>query len=382
MSISEQEELLDDICNDVLGYGPLEPVLARDDVSDVMVNGATTVYVEISGKIQRTGIRFRDNQQLLNICQRIVSQVGRRVDEASPICDARLPDGSRVNVIAPPLAIDGPALTIRKFKKDKLTLEQLVRFGTISPEGADVLKIIGRCRANTIVSGGTGSGKTTLLNCLTRYIDTDERVITCEDAAELQLQQPHVVRLETRPPNLEGGGEITMRELVRNCLRMRPERIIVGEVRGPEAFDLLQAMNTGHDGSMGTLHANNPREALSRLESMITMGGFTLPSRTIREMICASIDVVIQVARLRDGSRRITHVTEVIGLEGDVIITQDVFVYDLLGEDANGKLTGRHRSTGIGRPRFWERARYFNEEKRLAAALDAAFADAPTEVRL
>jgi pilus assembly protein CpaF len=222
MSISEQEELLDDICNDVLGYGPLEPVLARDDVSDVMVNGATTVYVEISGKIQRTGIRFRDNQQLLNICQRIVSQVGRRVDEASPICDARLPDGSRVNVIAPPLSIDGPALTIRKFKKDKLTLEQLVRFGTISPEGADVLKIVGRCRVNTLVSGGTGSGKTTLLNCLTRYIDTDERVITCEDAAELQLQQPHVVRLETRPPNLEGGGEVTMRELVRNCLRMRP----------------------------------------------------------------------------------------------------------------------------------------------------------------
>ena len=239
MSISEQEELLDDICNDVLGYGPLEPVLARDDVSDVMVNGATTVYVEISGKIQRTGIRFRDNQQLLNICQRIVSQVGRRVDEASPICDARLPDGSRVNVIAPPLSIDGPTLTIRKFKKDKLTLEQLVRFGTISPEGADVLKIIGRCRVNSLVSGGTGSGKTTLLNCLTRYIDADERIITCEDAAELQLQQPHVVRLETRPPNLEGGGEVTMRELVRNCLRMRPERIIVGEVRGPEAFDLL-----------------------------------------------------------------------------------------------------------------------------------------------
>jgi pilus assembly protein CpaF len=378
MSISEQEELPDDICNDVLGYGPLEPVLARDDVSDVMVNGAATVYVEIAGKIQRTGIRFRDNQQLLNICQRIVSQVGRRVDESSPICDARLPDGSRVNVIAPPLSIDGPTLTIRKFKKDKLTLEQLVRFGTISPEGADVLKIIGRCRVNTIVSGGTGSGKTTLLNCLTRYIDVDERIITCEDAAELQLQQPHVVRLETRPPNLEGGGEVTMRELVRNCLRMRPERIIVGEVRGPEAFDLLQAMNTGHDGSMGTLHANNPREALSRLESMITMGGFTLPSRTIREMICASVDVVVQAARLRDGSRRITHITEVLGLEGEVIITQDLFVYDLLGEDANSKLIGRHRSTGIGRPRFWERARYFNEEKRLAAALDAALADAAT----
>src|SRR5262249_6884795 len=282
MSISEQEELLDDICNDVLGYGPLEPLLARDDIADVMVNGSGTVYIEVAGKIQRTPIRFRDNHQLLNICQRIVSQIGRRVDESSPICDARLPDGSRVNVIVPPLAIDGPALTIRKFKRDKLTLEQLVRFGSITPEGGEILKVIGRSRVNTLVSGGTGSGKTTLLNCLTRYIDDDERIITCEDAAELQLQQPHVVRLETRPPNLEGEGQVTMRELVRNCLRMRPERIIVGEVRGPEAFDLLQAMNTGHDGSMGTLHANNPREALSRCESMITMGGFALPSRTIR----------------------------------------------------------------------------------------------------
>ena len=266
MSISEQEDLLDDICNDVLGYGPLEPLLARDEIADIMVNGSGTVYIEVGGKIQKTGIRFRDNQQLLNICQRIVSQVGRRVDESSPICDARLPDGSRVNAIVPPLAIDGPALTIRKFRRDKLTLEQLVRYGSISPEGAEILKIIGRCRVNVLISGGTGSGKTTLLNCLTRYIDDDERIVTCEDAAELQLQQPHVVRLETRPPNLEGEGQITMRDLVRNCLRMRPERIIVGEVRGPEAFDLLQAMNTGHDGSMGTLHANMPREALSRLE--------------------------------------------------------------------------------------------------------------------
>jgi pilus assembly protein CpaF len=372
MSISEQEELLDDICNDVLGYGPLEPLLARDDIADIMVNGSGTVYIEVAGKIQRTGIRFRDNQQLLNICQRIVSQVGRRVDESSPICDARLPDGSRVNAIVAPLAIDGPALTIRKFKKDKLTLEQLVRYGTISPEGAEILKVIGRCRVNTVVSGGTGSGKTTMLNCVTRYIDDDERIITCEDAAELQLQQPHVVRLESRPPNLEGEGQVTMRDLVRNCLRMRPERIIVGEVRGPEAFDLLQAMNTGHDGSMGTLHANNPREALSRLESMITMGGFSLPSRTIREMICAAVDVVVQVARLRDGSRRVTHITEVVGMEGEVIITQDLFLYDIVGEDAQGKLIGRHKSTGIGRPRFWDRARYFGEEKRLAAALDAA----------
>ena len=378
MSIAEQEELLDDICNDVLGYGPLEPLLARDDISDIMVNGAGTVFIEVAGRIQRTGIRFRDNQQLLNICQRIVSQVGRRVDESSPICDARLADGSRVNAIVPPLALDGPALTIRKFKKDKLTLDQLVKFGAITPQGAEILQIIGRCRANVLISGGTGSGKTTLLNCLTQYIDHDERVITCEDAAELQLQQPHVVRLETRPPNIEGEGQISMRELVRNCLRMRPERIIVGEVRGPEAFDLLQAMNTGHDGSMGTLHANNPREALSRCESMITMGGFSLPSRTIREMICASIDVIIQAARLRDGSRRITHITEVMGMEGDTIITQDVFVYDLIGEDANGQIIGRHRSTGIGRPRFWERARYYGEEKRLAAALDAS--DAAVEV--
>ncbi|MBO4223433.1 ATPase, T2SS/T4P/T4SS family [Bradyrhizobium neotropicale] len=377
MSIAEQEDLLDDICNDVLGYGPLEPLLSRDDIADIMVNGAGTVYIEVGGKIQRTGIRFRDNQQLLNICQRIVSQVGRRVDESSPICDARLADGSRVNAIVPPLAIDGPALTIRKFKKDKLTLEQLVKFGAITPEGASILQIIGRVRCNVLISGGTGSGKTTLLNCLTNYIEHDERIITCEDAAELQLQQPHVVRLETRPPNIEGEGQVTMRELVRNCLRMRPERIIVGEVRGPEAFDLLQAMNTGHDGSMGTLHANNPREALSRCESMITMGGFALPSRTIREMICASIDVIIQAARLRDGSRRITHITEVMGMEGDTIITQDVFLYDIVGEDANGKIIGRHRSTGIGRPKFWERARYYNEENRLAAALDAAEAPPP-----
>jgi pilus assembly protein CpaF len=372
MSIAEQEELLEDICNDVLGYGPLEPLLARDDIADIMVNGAGRVFIEVKGKVIETDVRFRDNAQLLNICQRIVSQVGRRVDEASPICDARLPDGSRVNVIAPPLSIDGPALTIRKFKKDKLTLDQLVQFGTITPEGATILQIIGRVRCNVLVSGGTGSGKTTLLNCLTRYIDADERVITAEDAAELQLQQPHVVRLETRPPNIEGEGEITMRDLVKNCLRMRPERIIVGEVRGPEAFDLLQAMNTGHDGSMGTLHANSPREALSRIESMITMGGFTLPSKTLREMIVSSIDVIVQAARLRDGSRRITHVTEVLGMEGDVVITQDLFIYEILGEDPNGRIIGRHRSTGIGRPAFWDRARYFGEEGRLAAALDAS----------
>jgi pilus assembly protein CpaF len=370
MSISEQEDLLEDICNDVLGYGPLEPLLARDDIADIMVNGSQKCYIEVGGKVKLTNVRFRDDAHLMNVCQRIVSQVGRRVDESSPICDARLPDGSRVNVIAPPLAIDGAALTIRKFKKDKLTLAQLVKYNSISPEGAEVLRILGRVRANILISGGTGSGKTTLLNCLTGFIEKDERVITCEDSAELQLQQPHVVRLETRPPNLEGEGEITMRDLVKNCLRMRPERIIVGEVRGPEAFDLLQAMNTGHDGSMGTLHSNSPREALSRLESMITMGGYSLPSRTIKEMIVSSIDVVVQAARLRDGSRRITAISEVLGMEGDVIVTQDIFLYDILGEDSNGNLIGRHRSTGITKPNFAERARYFNEEANLIEALE------------
>jgi len=370
MSIAEQEHLLQDICNDVLGYGPLEPLLARDDIADIMVNGAGRVFIEVQGKVQLTNIRFRDNAQLMNICQRIVSQVGRRVDESSPICDARLLDGSRVNVIGPPLSLDGPTLTIRKFKKDKLTLDDLVKFGSISPDAARVLQVIGRCRCNVLISGGTGSGKTTLLNCMTAYIDAEERVITCEDAAELQLQQPHVVRLETRPPNLEGQGQITMRDLVKNCLRMRPERIIVGEVRGPEAFDLLQAMNTGHDGSMGTLHANSPREAMSRLESMITMGGYALPMKTIREMIVGSIDVIIQAERIRDGSRRITKVTEVIGTEGDVVITQDLVTYEIQGEDDTGRIKGKHIGTGIVRPHFWERARYYNLERELADALD------------
>ncbi len=370
MSISEQEHLLDDICNDVLGYGPLEPLLARDDIADIMVNGADTCYIEVDGKIERTNIRFRDNAQLMNICQRIVSQVGRRVDDASPICDARLLDGSRVNVIAPPLSIDGPALTIRKFKKDKLKLQDLVNFKSISEAGAEILRIVGHSRCNVLISGGTGSGKTTLLNCLTGFIEPSERVITCEDSAELQLQQPHVVRLETRPPNIEGSGEITMRDLVKNCLRMRPERIIVGEVRGPEAFDLLQAMNTGHDGSMGTLHANSPREALSRVESMITMGGFSLPAKTIREMIVGSVDVVVQASRLRDGSRRIMCVTEVMGLEGDTIVLQDILKYEIEGESDDGKIVGRHRGTGIGRPKFWERAQYYNLERDLATALD------------
>jgi pilus assembly protein CpaF len=370
MSIAEQEHLLQDICNDVLGYGPLEPLLARDDIADIMVNGSGRVFIEVGGKVQLTSIRFRDNAQLMNICQRIVSQVGRRVDESSPICDARLLDGSRVNVIAPPLSLDGPTLTIRKFRKDKLRMDDLVRFGSISPAGARVLGVIGRCRCNVLISGGTGSGKTTLLNTMTAFIDADERIVTCEDAAELQLQQPHVVRLETRPANLEGQGLITMRDLVKNCLRMRPERIIVGEVRGPEAFDLLQAMNTGHDGSMGTLHANSPREAMTRLESMITMGGYSLPVRTIREMIVGSLDVIVQAERMRDGSRRITKITEIVGTEGDVVITQDLMNYEVTGEDESGRMIGKHVGTGIVRPSFWERARYFGMERELAEALD------------
>ncbi|MGR3484970.1 MAG: CpaF family protein [Paracoccaceae bacterium] len=372
LSTAEQTRMITEICDDILGYGPLEPLLARDDIADIMVNGTKRIFIEANGRMIETEHRFRDARQLMNVCQRIVAQVGRRVDESSPICDARLLDGSRVNVIAPPLSIDGASLTIRKFKKDRLKLSDLVGFGSINAPGAEVLRIIGRVRCNVLISGGTGSGKTTLLNCLTGQVDHEERIITCEDSAELQLQQPHVVRLETRPPNLEGEGEITMRQLIKNCLRMRPERIIVGEVRGPEAFDLLQAMNTGHDGSMGTLHANSPREALSRMESMITMGGFGLPMQTIRQMLVSSIDVIVQATRLRDGSRRITHITEVVGLEGDVPITQDVILYDITGEDADGKLIGHHRSTGVGKPKFYERARYYGEERKLSAALDAA----------
>ena len=368
LSAAEQAVVVTDICNDMLGLGPIEPLLARDDIADIMVNGWDKVYIESEGLITLTDIKFRDNAQLMNICQRIVAAVGRRVDETSPICDARLADGSRVNVIVPPLAIDGPTLTIRKFKKEKLTLDKLVTFGSVSPQAASVLRIAAAVRCNILVSGGTGSGKTTLLNCLTRYIDSGERIVTCEDAAELQLQQPHVVRLETRPPNLEGVGQITMRDLVKNCLRMRPERIIVGEVRGPEAFDLLQAMNTGHDGSMGTIHANTPRDALSRVENMVAMGGYSLPAKAVREQIAAAVNVIVQAARLRDGSRKITHITEVIGMEGDVVTLQDLFVYEIEGEDSKGRIVGRHRPTGL-RPAFWDRARYYGLDRDLAEAL-------------
>lgn len=358
--------------DDMLGYGPLEPLLERDDIADVMINGPDVTYIEVDGKIERTNIKFRDNQHLVTIAQRIVSAIGRRVDESSPICDARLPDGSRVNVIIPPLAIDGAAITIRKFKKEKLTLEKLVDFGSMTPSCAKLIMAIGRCRVNVLVSGGTGSGKTTMLNCLTRYIDSDERIITCEDAAELQLQQPHVVRLETRPPNLEGVGQITMRDLVRNCLRMRPERIIVGEVRGPEAFDLLQAMNTGHDGSMGTVHANTPREAISRMENMIAMGGLNLPLLAVREQIASAVNVIIQVQRLRDGSRKVTHVSEITGMEGEVVTMQDLFHLEFLGEDEKGKLITRQKSTGL-RPKFYDKARQYGVEKLVLDAMEEAY---------
>ena len=364
----EQQHVINDICNDVLGLGPLEPLLARDDIADIMVNGPNKVYIEIKGKIELTDVKFRDDAQLMNVCQRIVTAVGRRVDEASPICDARLADGSRVNVIAPPLAIDGAALTIRKFSQDKLGLEDLVNFGSISQDGADLLAVASECRCNILISGGTGSGKTTLLNCMTDYIGIGERVITCEDAAELQLKNPHVVRLETRPPNLEGAGQITMTDLVRNCLRMRPERIIVGEVRGSEAFDLLQAMNTGHDGSMGTVHANNPREALSRVENMVAMSGYNLPAKAMREQIASSINIIIQASRLRDGSRKITHITEIVGMEGETVTLQDLFVFEFLEESADGKINGEHQMTGL-RPKFWDKARYFGLEAKLRKAL-------------
>ena len=369
---AELQGIAKECSNDMLGFGPLEELLERDDIADIMINGPDTTYIEVGGIIEKASIKFRDNQHLTTIAQRIVGAIGRRVDEASPICDARLPDGSRVNAIIPPLAVDGACLTIRKFTKDKLTLEKLQEFGSMTPSCAKLIMAVGRCRVNVLVSGGTGSGKTTMLNCLTRYIEPGERIVTCEDACELQLQQPHVVRLETRPPNLEGVGEVTMRDLVKNCLRMRPERIIVGEVRGPEAFDLLQAMNTGHDGSMGTVHANNPREAVSRMENMIAMGGLNLPTIAVREQIAGAVQVIIQVQRLRDGSRKTTHVTEITGMEGDVVTMQDLFVLDIKGEDEDGKLVTAHRSTGL-RPKFYDNARQFGVEQLVLDAMEEAY---------
>ncbi|MCE3248475.1 MAG: CpaF family protein, partial [Geminicoccaceae bacterium] len=317
----EQQELTVNLVDDMVGFGPLEPLLADETVNDIMVNGPHQVYVERKGKLELTDIRFRDNGHVMNIAQRIVTRIGRRVDETCPIADARLPDGSRVNIIAPPLAIDGCSISIRKFSKKSITLDVMIRQRNMAENLGKVLKIAAACRLNVVISGGTGSGKTTMLNAMSHLIDPAERVVTIEDAAELQLQQPHVVRLETRPPNLEGTGEITMRDLVKNALRMRPDRIICGEVRGPEALDMLQAMNTGHDGSMCTLHANNPREALTRMENMIGMASVNLPSKAVRTQITGAVNLIVQIQRMRDGIRRVTHVTEVIGMEGEVITT-------------------------------------------------------------
>lgn len=369
LNLAEQRDLVTLLLDDMLGLGPLEPLLADETISDIMINGPQQVYVEQKGKLRLTDVAFRDNQHLMNVAQRIVTAVGRRVDESSPICDARLADGSRVNVIAPPLAIDGASISIRKFTKDKITLDKMLEFQSISPPLAKVLKIAGACRLNILISGGTGSGKTTMLNALSRMIDQGERVVTIEDAAELQLQQPHVVRLETRPPNLEGKGEVDMRDLVKNALRMRPDRIILGEIRGGEAIDMLQAMNTGHDGSMGTIHANRPREALTRLENMVNMAGLNLPPKAIREQIAASLDLIVQVQRMRDGGRRTTHVTEVVGMEGDVITTQDLFRFEFTGEDEGGRLIGNFNSTGV-RPHFLTNAEYFGLDRALMDAMN------------
>jgi len=364
----EQQGVIELLLDDMLGLGPLEPLLADETVTDIMVNGANQIYVERAGKLVLTDVRFRDNRHVLNIARRIVSQMGRRIDETTPLVDARLKDGSRVNIIVPPLAIDGPAISIRKFAKKGITLDLMVRQKNLSPQMATVLKIASRSRLNILISGGTGSGKTTLLNALSQMIDIGDRIVTIEDAAELQLQQPHVVRLETRPENLEGDGEITMRDLVKNALRMRPDRIILGEVRGSEAVDMLQAMNTGHEGSLGTIHANRPREALTRLENMIGMAGINLPSKAVRTQIASALDIIVQISRMRDGIRRITQIEEVVGMEGDIITTQTLFTFDFEGEAEDGKLRGQYKSSGL-RPHFTPKAAYFGLEQRLVEAM-------------
>lgn len=352
----------------MVGLGPLEPLLRDDTITDIMVNGPYRVYIERRGKLELTDVQFRDHAHLMNVAQRIATRVGRRVDETSPICDARLEDGSRVNIIAPPLAIDGCAISIRKFSRKSITLDTMVRQQNISEPLAKVLKIAAACRLNIVISGGTGSGKTTMLNALSQLIDHGERIVTIEDAAELQLQQPHVVRLETRPPNLEGQGEVTMRDLVKNALRMRPDRIICGEVRGPEALDMLQAMNTGHDGSMCTLHANTPREAITRIENMVMMATASLPTKAIRQQIVGAVNLIIQVARMRDGVRRVTHVTELVGMEGDVVTTQDLFTYEYQGEGRDGLLIGTFKAHPV-RPHFLKRAAYYGLDRALMAAM-------------
>ena len=364
----EQRELAESLMHDMLGLGPLEPLLADDGITDIMVNGPKQVYIEKEGKLVLSDCQFRDNAHVLSVASRIVSHVGRRVDETSPLVDARLADGSRVNIIIPPLAIDGPTISIRKFAKQKITLDVMERTKNLSPAAATVLRVAGRCRLNILISGGTGSGKTTMLNAISQLIDPGERIVTIEDAAELQLQQPHVVRLETRSANLEGGGEITMRDLLKNALRMRPDRIILGEIRGSEAIDMLQAMNTGHDGSLSTIHANRPREALTRLENMVGMSSVNLPAKAVRTQIASAIDLIVQISRMRDGVRRVTYISEVVGMEEDVITMQDLFWYEFHGEDKGGRLLGDFKSTGL-RPHFAPRAAYFGLEKMLLGAV-------------
>ncbi len=364
----EQRDLVTTLVNDMLGLGPLEALLADEKITDIMVNGPKQIYIERGGKLTLTDIAFRDNAHVMSIASRIVTRIGRRVDETSPMCDARLEDGSRVNIIIPPLAIDGASISIRKFAKKSITLDIMAKQKNISDPMATVFKIAARCKLNILISGGTGSGKTTLLNAFSRMIEPGERVVTIEDAAELQLQQPHVVRLETRPANLEGDGEVTIRDLVKNALRMRPDRIILGECRGSEAVDMLQAMNTGHEGSMSTIHANRPREALTRLENMFGMAGMNMPLGAVRTQIASAIDLIVQVSRMRDGMRRITHVAEVVGIEGEIITTQDLFTYEFEGEDRDGMLLGSFRSSGL-RPQFAEKAAYFGLDRPLIEAV-------------
>ena len=351
LSRSERDRLVVEIQNETMGLGPLEPLLSDTEISDIMVNGPHGVYVERRGKIEKTDVSFKDNEHLMAVIERIVSKVGRRVDEASPMVDARLADGSRVNVIIPPLAIDGPALSIRRFGVKPLEMENLLANGSLTEEMAAAFEAMVKARMNILVSGGTGAGKTTFLNVLSSSIPDNERIITVEDAAELILQQEHTVRLETRPSNIEGKGAITQRDLVRNALRMRPDRIIVGEVRGAEALDMLQAMNTGHDGSISTIHANAPRDALSRIETMVLMAGFDLPSKAIREQIASALNVILQLSRMSDGTRKVVTVSEVTGMEGDVVVMQDIFVFEKRGVDRDGKVLGAYRATGV-RPKF------------------------------
>ncbi|WP_322999590.1 CpaF family protein [Castellaniella sp.] len=368
VTLSEQRLMGQEILHDMFGVGPIEPLLQDESVSDIMVNGPDQVYIERYGKLELTPLKFRDNAHVINVAQRIASSIGRRVDESSPMVDARLPDGSRVNVVLPPLAIDGASISIRKFSRKDLTVPRLVSRGSLSPAMGRVLEIAASCRMNILISGGTGSGKTTLLNALSRYISATERVVTIEDAAELQLQQPHVVRLETRPANLEGLGLVTQGDLVRNALRMRPDRIVLGETRGAEALDVLQAMNTGHDGSMTTLHANSPRDAMTRLESMVMMANGNLPLLTIRRQIASAVNLLVQVERMRDGTRKITSIMEIAGMEGDVVVTQELFRFSYDASAYEEEVRGAYESTGL-RPLFADRARYFGMERALVEAM-------------